>query len=43
MGGNKEMFSSIIDESTKYEVRIRNNNKVPVMGKGCISICTKAR
>ena len=40
MSGNKEMFSSI-DESVKFEVRMGNNNKVSVMGKWCISICTK--
>ena len=40
MSGNKEIFSSI-DESMKFEVRMGNNNKVRVMGKGYISICTK--
>ena len=40
MSQNIEMFSNL-DESVKYEVTLRTDNKVSVMGKGRVNILTK--
>lgn len=40
MTGNKKLFV-ILCHSIKYEVKLGNNNKVDVIGKGKISVLKK--
>lgn len=40
MKKNKKMFS-ILHNSIKYKVKLGNDNKVHVIGKGMISVLTK--
>ena len=40
MTRNKDFFASL-DDSVKYEVKLGNDNKVFVMGKGFINVLTK--
>ena len=40
MTGNKDLFASL-DDSIKSEVKLGNDSKVSVMGKGVINVLTK--